>query len=229
MSVEKLTCSGFTIVMLGVTACLADGVGSDTQTISSDESAGDGDGDSGDGDGDNGGDGDGDGDNGDGDGDSGGDGDGDNGDGDGDGDGGTCGSEWAEKDGMTPSIMEIWGAPCTSDADCVPTLGANGVCLTNILGAYQFPGGYCTKYCDLPDTSTTFVHDAPGCDPDGGVTCTGAKDFFSVCMLPCTDSSECGREGYGCRGIPTLASADDPTFCLMDPSDCCLAGEEGCR
>jgi hypothetical protein len=123
-----------------------------------------------------------------------------------------CGTEWAEKDGTTPSIMDVWGAPCTTDADCMPTLGADGVCVQNILGVYDLPGGFCSKYCELPDSATSFIHDAPDCDPAGGVTCVGAKDLFSACIIPCTASDQCGREGYGCRTMPTLASEGDPTF-----------------
>jgi hypothetical protein len=134
---------------------------------------------------------------------------------------GECGSEWAEKDGTTASIMDVWGAPCTSDADCMQALGADGICVLDILGVYELPGGLCTKNCQLPDASTTFVEDATDCDEMGGVSCVGGKDLFSVCMIPCTDSSQCGREGYGCRTMPTLASEGDPTFCLMNVADCC--------
>ena len=139
-----------------------------------------------------------------------------------------CGTEWAEKDAPTTSIMDVWGAPCTTDADCMPTLGADGVCVQNILGVYDLPGGFCSKYCDLPDSSTSFVHDHPMCDPAGGVTCVGAKDLFSACIIPCTSSNECGREGYGCRTMPTLAAEGDPTFCLMSTTDCCTTDSGEC-
>jgi hypothetical protein len=140
-----------------------------------------------------------------------------------------CGTEWVEKDaGSTPSIMDAWGAPCTSDDECVAILGTDGVCVENILGVYDLPGGFCSKYCDLPDSSTSFIHDAEQCDPNGGVTCVGAKDLFSACIIPCTDNNECGREGYGCRAMPTLASEGDPTFCLMSTVDCCTTDDGQC-
>ena len=150
--------------------------------------------------------------------------------GDGDGDGSQpCGTEWAEKtDPSVASVMDMWGAPCTEDSECVGILGEGGVCVTNILGVYDLPGGFCSKYCELPDTNTTFVHDAADCDPNGGVTCVGAKDLFTACIIPCESSDQCGREGYGCRTMPTLASEGDPTFCLMSPADCCTTSSGEC-
>jgi hypothetical protein len=140
-----------------------------------------------------------------------------------------CGTEWAEKEGTADSIMEVWGAPCTENVDCMPTLGADGVCVENILSVYDLPGGFCTKVeCELPDSATSFVHDAVDCDPAGGVTCVGAKDLFSACIIPCSDSNQCGREGYGCRAMPQLASEGDPTFCLMNPVDCCATANGQC-
>ncbi|WP_052547437.1 hypothetical protein [Enhygromyxa salina] len=139
-----------------------------------------------------------------------------------------CGTEWAEKDGMTESIMDAWGAPCMQKSDCEPMLGADAQCVSNILGVYNLPGGFCTKYCELPDTMTTFIHDAADCDPAGGVTCVGAKDLFTACIIPCENDSQCGREGYGCRTMPTLASEGDPTFCLMNTTDCCTTDSGEC-
>jgi hypothetical protein len=154
----------------------------------------------------------------------------------GDGDGDTtdtdgpaeCGTEWAEKDGMTESIMDEWGAPCMQDSDCTPILGDGAVCVTNILGVYDLPGGFCTKYCELPDSMTSFLHDAPDCDPNGGVTCVGANGLFTACIIPCENHSQCGREGYGCRTMPTLAAEGDPTFCLMSSTDCCTTDSGEC-
>lgn len=139
-----------------------------------------------------------------------------------------CGTEWAEKDGVTESVMDAWGAPCMEDSDCTPVLGDGAVCISNILGVYDLPGGFCSKYCELPDTMTTYIHDAVDCDPAGGVTCVGAKDLFSACIIPCANDSECGREGYGCRTMPTLASEGDPTFCLMNALDCCTTDSGEC-
>lgn len=139
-----------------------------------------------------------------------------------------CGTEWVEKTGTEPSIMDEWGAPCTTDDECVPILGDGAVCVQNILNVYDLPGGFCTKYCELPDTNTSFVHDAPDCDPNGGVTCVGAKDLFTACIKPCSSDDQCGREGYGCRQMPTLAQAGDPEFCLMNVYDCCSTDLSQC-
>lgn len=139
-----------------------------------------------------------------------------------------CGTEWVEKDGTTPSIMEDFGAPCMSDADCEPVLGDTGVCVNNILGVYDLPGGFCTRDCDLPDTMTTFEHDSEQCDPNGGITCVGAQGLFTACIRECTSDDQCGREGYGCRIMPTLAAEGDPKFCLMNTVDCCTTDSGEC-
>jgi hypothetical protein len=158
----------------------------------------------------------------------------DSGGGDADGDGETgnqaneCGTEWAEKDGTTPSLMEAWGAPCVQDADCVALLGAEAVCIQNILNVYDLPGGYCTRNCDLPNTSVTFELDSTQCDPDGGVHCVGVQGNFTACAPPCTSHDQCGREGYGCRLMPTIAAEGDPTFCLMNATDCCTTDSGEC-
>ncbi|NVB41267.1 hypothetical protein G6O69_25735 [Pseudenhygromyxa sp. WMMC2535] len=134
-----------------------------------------------------------------------------------------CGSEWAEKDGTTTSIMDDWGLPCLSDDECVTALGDGATCVLNILGVYELPGGYCSKLgCELPDNQTTVLLDAPDCDANGGVACVGVAGTYTVCAEPCSTSSECGREGYGCRIMPLIGQEDDQTFCLMDPVDCCL-------
>lgn len=141
-----------------------------------------------------------------------------------------CGTEWVEdKDtSMTPSVMDDWGAPCTQDSECVTILGEGGVCVDNILGVYDLPGGFCTKYCTLTDTSTSFEHDSMECDPNGGITCVGANGLFTACIRVCDNSNQCGREGYGCRTMPTLAAEGDPTFCLMNPTDCCTTNSGEC-
>lgn len=139
-----------------------------------------------------------------------------------------CGTEWAEKSGTGESVMDEWGAPCMQNSDCEPILGADAQCITNILGVYDLPGGFCSKFCELPDTMTTFVHDSPDCDPNGGVTCVGAKDLYTSCIIPCDTNDQCGREGYGCRTMPTLASEGDPTFCLMNTLDCCSTDSGEC-
>jgi len=151
------------------------------------------------------------------------------GNGDGDGDGPQpCGTEWAEKDPDAASLMTEFGAPCMTTADCVAILGDDGICVTNILKVYDLPGGFCSRNCDLANTSVTFEHDAAQCDPDGGVTCVGAQGLFTACIIECTSDDDCGREGYGCRNMPTLAAEGDPKFCLMNPVDCCTTDSGEC-
>lgn len=139
-----------------------------------------------------------------------------------------CGTEWADKDDGTPSLMDAWGAPCTSNADCVPLLGDGAKCIQNILSVYDLPGGYCTRSCKLPNTSVTFEHNSADCDPDGGVTCVGVEGAFTACALPCESHDQCGREGYGCRMMPSIAAEGDPTFCLMNAMDCCTTDSGEC-
>lgn len=139
-----------------------------------------------------------------------------------------CGTEWAEKDETTPSIMDAYGAPCNSDADCFEVLGDGSICVDNILGVYDLPGGFCSRPCDLENTMTSFEHDSAQCDPNGGITCVGAQGLFTACIEECTTDAECGREGYGCRRMPTLAGPDDPKFCLMNTVDCCTTDSGEC-
>ena len=139
-----------------------------------------------------------------------------------------CGTEWADKSGEAEDIMGEYGAPCLQDSDCTPILGDDGVCVTNILGVYDLPGGFCSKYCELPDAGTSFEHNNVMCDPNGGVTCVGANGLFTACILECETSDQCGREGYGCRTMPTLAAEGDPKFCLMSPTDCCTTDSGEC-
>lgn len=154
----------------------------------------------------------------------------DNGDGTDTEDGPVCGEEWidGEKDPTVPSLMEQYGAPCMTDADCEAVLGADGICIDEILGVYKLPGGFCSKACDLANTSVSFEHDSAQCSADGGVTCVGAQGLFTACIIECTDDSECGREGYGCRNMPTLAAEGDPKFCLMSTADCCTTDSGEC-
>jgi hypothetical protein len=125
-------------------------------------------------------------------------------------------------DGASDPLMETWGAPCTTDAECVALIGEGAEC-QDMAVIYELPGGFCTKPCSLPDTSTTFVNDDPACDPDGGVTCVGQKPIYEYCAVICSDDAQCNRDGFFCRQMPVISGPDDPTFCLMD--DCC---ENGC-
>lgn len=139
------------------------------------------------------------------------------------GEGPACEDEWVENKMVDPAtdITTHWGSPCDSDADCAH-LGENAECFTDVLGVYELPGGACTVRCELPDSGTTVVLDDPTCDPNGGIACMGAKGIFSACLPPCTEDSQCGREGYGCIRMPTISAEGDATFCLMNPDACCL-------
>ncbi len=122
-------------------------------------------------------------------------------------------------DGATDPLMMTWGAPCQTDADCVALIGDPEAICDQAAVVYELPGGYCTKACSLPDLETQFIHDAPDCDPNGGVTCVGSMGTFERCGLPCTDDAQCNRDGYICRQLPLIALPDDPRMCLMP--DCC--------
>ncbi len=112
-----------------------------------------------------------------------------------------------------------WGAPCTTDAECVALIGEGGFC-QNMAVIYELPGGYCTKPCMLPDTTTTVVQGDPACDPSGTIDCIGTMGFLEVCAKPCTDTAECdGRDLYTCQQMPMIAQPTDPSYCLMDT--CC--------
>lgn len=121
-------------------------------------------------------------------------------------------------DGASDPLMETWGAPCSTDDDCVALLGEGAEC-ADMAVIYELPGGYCTKPCSLPDTETTVQLDHPDCDPNGGVACVGQKPLFEQCILPCTDDQQCNRDGYYCDLMPMLGKETDPTFCLMP--ECC--------
>ena len=60
------------------------------------------------------------------------------------------------------------------------------------------------------------------CDPNGGIACVGAMGLFTACANPCSEDSECSREGYACIAMPVISSPGDQTFCLMNEAECCL-------
>ena len=150
------------------------------------------------------------------------------GDGDGDGDGLACGEEWTEKDPMSGAEplqpYKGFGAPCTSDADCGEIANGNGVCVTDILGLFEIPGGICTVLNCSPgeDPAFPYLIDSPECDESGGVDCIGIPGAFTACLPSCTSSDQCGREGYGCRLMPLIGAVDHPSYCLMDSEACCI-------
>ncbi len=115
--------------------------------------------------------------------------------------------------GGAASLMSKYGAPCETDADCIAVLGDGGKCLTDILGVYTLPGGYCSTDCDMPDQQQTYIPMAADCKL--GADCVGLMGFFEGCSFPCTDDSQCPRDGYECRTMPEISNAGDPTYCLM--------------
>jgi len=115
--------------------------------------------------------------------------------------------------GGDADLMGKYGAPCMTDADCIKVLGDGGKCLTNILGVYALPGGYCSTDCDLPDQQQTYISMAADCKL--GADCVGLMGFFEGCSFPCTDDTQCPREGYECRTMPEISNPGDPTYCLM--------------
>jgi hypothetical protein len=137
-------------------------------------------------------------------------------------DGGALGCAFPEMidgtDGQTTPLQADWGSACSVDADCVAVLGEGAVCLDKAV-VFELPGGYCSKPCVLPDSSTKTVLDDPACNPDGGIACVGVKDTFEYCAPLCTDDAQCDRDGYICRQMPLVSVATDPSLCLMP--DCC--------
>lgn len=123
-------------------------------------------------------------------------------------------------DGSTNPLMQTWGAPCTTNQDCIDLIGDPDVICEVEAVVYELPGGYCTKPCVLPDENTQWVFDDPMCDPAGGVACLGLKGMFERCGLPCDDDQQCNRDGYTCRNFPLISMEGDPRMCLMP--DCCV-------
>lgn len=123
------------------------------------------------------------------------------------------GSDSSSSGGDDTSLMKTYGAPCATDADCQKLLGGTGKCLTDILGVYALPDGYCSTPCSLPDQLTTYITDAKDCLMM--TDCVGLMGYFEGCAHACTDDSQCPRAGYECRRMPTISNPDDPEFCLM--------------
>jgi len=115
--------------------------------------------------------------------------------------------------GPDAGLMGQYGHACSTDADCIAVLGAGGKCLKDILMVYNLPGGYCSTDCDLPDQQQTYIPMATDCKL--GADCVGLMGFFEGCAFPCTDSSQCPRDGYECRVMPEISNQGDPTYCLM--------------
>lgn len=133
-----------------------------------------------------------------------------------------CYEEWVDKEGGVESLMDAYGAPCETAADCVPLLGDTAFCQFDpILETVLLPNGYCTKPCDVPE-GETFLADSEQCQPGGGIDCLGTQGIFTACAPPCDDDSQCTREGYGCTQMPLISFPDDPRYCLSNPVACCI-------
>ncbi len=161
------------------------------------------------------------------------DGDDDNG-GDGDGDTGgevACGEDWLPKDpaNAMPEKLpyEGYGLPCTTPADCTDALGPDAICIQNILGVFDIPGGFCSIDCEVPP-DTVIVRDAEECSPNGGVDCVGIEGAFTACLPSCENNAQCNREGYGCVQMPIISMPSDPTYCLMNQTACCSTDPDQC-
>lgn len=115
--------------------------------------------------------------------------------------------------GADEGLMGKYGHACNTDADCIAVLGDGGKCLKDILQVYNLPGGYCSTDCDLPDQQQTYIPMAADCKL--GADCVGLMGFFEGCAFPCTDGSQCPRDGYECRQMPEISNPGDPTYCLM--------------
>jgi len=119
--------------------------------------------------------------------------------------------------GAGENKMATWGAPCTTDAECVTLLGDGALCYAAIANVYKAPAGYCSKPCSLPD-GVQYSESDPQCGD--GVTCLGVNGIFTACVPPCTDDAQCQRDGYSCTLLPQIGSPGDPEFCLM--MDTCM-------
>ncbi len=92
----------------------------------------------------------------------------------------------------------IVGDPCASSASCTGVPGSGRMCLTNVFGYLEFPGGYCSATC----TS------AADCGPGGA--CVSVL-FGRYCLEACSSWFECRMsEGYSCRSLFGSGS----TYCL---------------
>lgn len=90
------------------------------------------------------------------------------------------------------------GAPCATDTDCgFGTAGNTLKCrLATALGDGGYPGGYCTKVCDMPGQCA------------GDTTCVGIPERFgevdSLCLPKCDPANgddDCRMPDYGCYTI----------------------------
>jgi hypothetical protein len=101
--------------------------------------------------------------------------------------------------GTDPGPDGIVGDPCSTSGDCGGVPGAGRLCLTNLMGMLEFPGGYCSADC----TSSSECGTQGDCIDIGG---------FTYCAKRCTSASECRTgEGYSC--VPPPGSSTG-TYCL---------------
>ena len=87
---------------------------------------------------------------------------------------------------VTDSMVEGIGAPCQVDNDC--SAFSDGLCIT------EWPGGYCSRYCDDGNCGQGGICVELECD-------TGP---CSICLAGCDTTSECrSLAGYTCDAYST--------------------------
>ena len=74
------------------------------------------------------------------------------------------------------------GSTCTAAKDCDSSL----TCSTAI------PGGYCTKTCTTPGSTSECPEDS---------VCDSVSGIGNTCVKVCKTTSDCGRTDLGCNGV----------------------------
>ena len=99
-------------------------------------------------------------------------------------------------DGATGRVV---GDPCRRDFQCDGVPGTGRMCLTNLYGYVDFPGGYCSASC------------TSGTECGVGASCVSLYGFMTLCLKNCTTFFDCRySEGYTCSSV----GSGSPTFCI---------------
>ena len=96
------------------------------------------------------------------------------------------------------------GAACTTHSECDSVNGAPA-CLENPFGAANFPGGYCSEFCDASGACA-------GAGTLGGI-CFNPGLAQSICLDVCASQANC-RAGYIC----TAALGTQQQVCIPFPN-----------
>jgi hypothetical protein len=122
--------------------------------------------------------------------------------------------------GDVPAGWEGFGTPCVDDADCNGYPGGDAfprICLTDVLGMFNAPGGFCTACCNVPAVD--------GCADN--IDCVGVADAYTICLAHCDSNEDCRTdEGWECRGIYYIPDQFPGTFCLPDAAHKDLAPDQ---